>query len=87
MSGNGTAAGGTEKADVFPDAVAEGRRRMKRAVYKAQDAYDRAAGSARRIRRQADRLVSDQTYPALAVALAAGLGLGLVLGLAIAARD
>ncbi|HEV2365484.1 MAG TPA: hypothetical protein VGS12_14940 [Caulobacteraceae bacterium] len=61
--------------------------RVREALDRAQDVYGRAAERAKDAGRQADRLINEQTYPALGVAAVVGLVLGLAIGLVMGARD
>ncbi|MHB8530589.1 MAG: hypothetical protein ACYC8V_13905 [Caulobacteraceae bacterium] len=87
--GNGTTSAETAASSgYFPERTREEvEGKLKRALYRAQDVYGRAADRAKDAGRRADRLISDQTYPALAVVAAVGVGVGLLLGFAIAGRD
>ncbi len=83
--GNGRGGATAERlADDFRDQV---NLKARRALDKAQDVYDRASVRARQAGRQADRLISEKTYPALGVAAVLGVGVGLALGLALGGRD
>ncbi len=88
MIDNGSGTENSNTGGQFADGIrGKAKARARQAFNQAQDAYERAGGRAREVARRADRLISDQTYPALGAVAVLALGFGLVIGLALAGRD